>query len=132
MKKGFIYKTLIATIPVLALFTPHQANAQIVPQPWVSVGAKDGDITYAVGAKALGFGLEVGTGENGATGVDVLKFINLPFISASPYVGVGVYSGDDTFAYSGGVQVGVSKRINLGVGYNSIRGVNGQLGIRLF
>ncbi|MDZ8109048.1 hypothetical protein A6S26_07870 [Nostoc sp. ATCC 43529] len=128
MKIGFIAKTLITSIGFFTLFAPSQASAQLIPQPWVSVGGKDGDITYAVGARALNFGVELGTGPDGATGVDVLKFISLPVVS--PYVGVGLYSEDKGVAVSGGVQVGATDNVFVGAGYNSIRGFNGQLGIR--
>ncbi|MBC5795999.1 MAG: hypothetical protein ACKO9I_11840 [Sphaerospermopsis kisseleviana] len=128
MKPKVIIKTLITSLGFLVLLNPSQASAQIVPQPWVSVGGKDGDVTYAVGAKALSLGVEVGTGEDGATGADVLKFINLPVIS--PYVGVGYYSEDKGVAFSGGVQANATKHIFLGAGYHSIRGFNGQLGIK--
>ncbi|AUT04026.1 hypothetical protein CLI64_28625 [Nostoc sp. CENA543] len=128
MNRAIIVKSLIASIGCLALFAPRPAAAQIIPQPWVSVGAKDGDVTYAVGARALNLGVELGTGEDGATGVDVLKFLSLPVIS--PYVGVGYYSEDKGVALSGGVQVKASDRLFVGAGYNSVRGVNGQLGIR--
>ncbi|MHC5613989.1 MAG: hypothetical protein ACYTXA_24090, partial [Nostoc sp.] len=107
---------------------PSQVSAQLIPQPWVSVGGKDGDITYAVGARAFNFGVELGAGPDGATGVDVLKFISLPVIS--PYVGVGLYSEDKGVAISGGVQVRATDKVFVGAGYNSIRGFNGQLGIR--
>ncbi|RCJ36124.1 hypothetical protein A6769_17600 [Nostoc punctiforme NIES-2108] len=128
MKIAIIAKTLITSIGLLTLFAPSQASAQLIPQPWVSVGGKDGDVTYAVGARALNFGVEVGTGADGATGVDVLKFINLPVIS--PYVGIGLYSEDKGLAVSGGVQVGATNNVFVGAGYNTIRGFNGQLGIR--
>ncbi|MEH2354757.1 hypothetical protein [Nostoc sp.] len=128
MKIAIIAKTLITSIGLLTLFAPSQASAQLIPQPWVSVGGKDGDVTYAVGARALNFGVEVGTGADGATGVDVLKFINLPVIS--PYVGIGLYSEDKGVAVSGGVQVGATNNVFIGAGYNTIRGFNGQLGIR--
>ncbi|MFN6517778.1 MAG: hypothetical protein RMY29_025290 [Nostoc sp. CreGUA01] len=128
MKIRFIAKTLITSIGFFTLFAPSQASAQLIPQPWVSVGSKDGDITYAVGARAFNFGVEVGTGADGATGVDVLKFISLPVVS--PYVGVGLYSEDKGVAVSGGVQVGATDNVFVGAGYNSIRGFNGQLGIK--
>lgn len=128
MKIAVIAKTLIASLGLLVLFVPNQASAQLVPQPWVSVGGKDGDTTYAIGARALNFGVEVGTGPDGATGVDVLKFLNLPVIS--PYVGVGLYSEDKGVAVSGGVQVSATDNVFVGAGYNSVRGVNGQLGIK--
>lgn len=60
MKIAIIAKTLLTPICLLALFTPSQASAQLIPQPWVSVGGKDGDVTYAVGARALNFGVELG------------------------------------------------------------------------
>jgi len=128
VKTAIIVKTLIASLALVALFTPIQASAQLIPQPWVSVGGKDGDVTYAVGARALNLGVEVGSGPNGSTGVDVLKFINLPVIS--PYVGVGYYSEDKGVAVSGGVQVGATDHVFVGAGYNSVRGFNGQLGIK--
>ena len=128
MKIAFITKTFLASLSLLVLFTPSQVSAQIVPQPWVSVGSKDGDTTYAIGARALNFGVEVGNGPDGSTGVDVLKFISLPVIS--PYVGVGLYSEDKGVAVSGGVQVSATKNVFVGAGYNSVRGINGQLGIK--
>jgi hypothetical protein len=128
MKSLLIVKTLITSWGFLVLFNPSHTSAQIIPQPWVSVGGKDGDVTYAVGTKALGLGVEVGTGEDGATGGDILKFINLPVIS--PYVGVGYYSEDKGVAVSGGVHANATKNIFVGAGYHSVRGFNGQLGIK--
>ncbi|AKG21806.1 hypothetical protein [Calothrix sp. 336/3] len=127
MKNVILIQTFIASMSLLTIFS-QSANAQLIPQPWVSVGAKDGDTTYAVGAKALGIGAELGVGEDGATGVDVLKFLNLPVIS--PYVGLGYYSEDKGVAVSGGMHVNASDHLFLGVGYNSVRGINGQLGIK--
>ncbi|MEA5506430.1 hypothetical protein VB735_25635 [Halotia wernerae UHCC 0503] len=128
MKKAIIAKILMTSLGSVAIFTPNQASAQLIPQPWVSVGAKDGDVTYAVGARALNLGVEVGTGADGATGVDVLKFLSLPVIS--PYVGLGYYSEDKGVAVSGGVQVSATDNVFVGAGYNSVRGFNGQLGIK--
>ncbi len=128
MKTRVRERVLIASLAGLGLFAPIQAQAQLIPQPWVSVGVKDSDATFSVGAKFVGFGVELGFAPDGETGVDVLKFINLPVIS--PYVGIGLYSGDEDVAVSGGVQVGASNNLFLGVGYNSVRGVNGQVGIR--
>jgi hypothetical protein len=128
VKKTVIGKTLIASLSLLALFAPNQASAQIVPQPWVSVGGQDGDVTYSVGARALSLGAELGVGPKGSTGVDVLKFLNLPVIS--PYVGLGYYSNDKGLAVSGGVQVNATDNIFVGAGYNTVRGLNGQLGIK--
>lgn len=128
MKRAVITKTLLASLGLFAVFAPSQASAQLLPQPWVSVGGKDGEVTYAVGARAFDFGVELGRGPDGATGVDVLKFVSLPVIS--PYVGVGLYSEDKGVAFSGGVQVGAADNVFVGAGYNSVRGFNGQLGIR--
>lgn len=128
MKTAAIIATsAIASVTLSVLFAPIQAQAQLVPQPWVSVGVEDSDATFSVGAKFVGFGVELGFAD-GETGVDVLKFINLPAIS--PYVGIGLYSGDENVAVSGGVQVGVADNLFLGLGYNSVRGVNGQVGVR--
>jgi hypothetical protein len=92
------------------------------------VGAKDGDVTYAVGPKALSVGVQVGIGADAATGVDVLKFIKLAVIY--PYVRVGYYSEDKGVAFSGGVQANATEHIFLGASYNSVAGFNGQLGIK--
>ncbi len=128
MKTTVIVKTIMTSIGFLVLLTPQQAHAQLIPQPWVSVGGKDGDVTYSVGARALNWGAELGIGPDSATGVDVLKFISLPVVS--PYVGLGYYSEDKGLAVSGGVQVGAGDNLFLGAGYNSVRGINGQLGIK--
>ncbi|MBW4646185.1 MAG: hypothetical protein KME23_24870 [Goleter apudmare HA4340-LM2] len=128
MKIAIIAQTLVTSLSLLTLFTPQQASAQIIPQPWVSVGGKDGEVTYAVGAKAFDLGIEVGSGPQGSAGLDVLKFLSLPVIS--PYVGLGYYSEDKGVAFSGGVQVGATRNIVVGAGYNSVRGFNGQLGIK--
>jgi hypothetical protein len=127
-KFKLIGKTLVASSALVIALAVEPVASQIVPRPWVSVGVKDDEATFSVGAKAIGLGVELGAGPNGATGVDVLKFINLPVVS--PYVGLGLYSEDEGLAYSGGVQVDASKNLFVGVGYNSVRGVNGQLGIR--
>jgi hypothetical protein len=121
-------KALMTSLALAILFAPEPAASQLVPRPWVSVGVKDDDPTFSVGAKAIGLGVELGAGPDGATGVDVLKFINLPVVS--PYVGLGVYSEDKGVAYSGGVQVDASDNLFVGLGYNSVRGVNGQVGLR--
>ena len=129
MNTRIIKLSLLASLTSLVGLTPNQANCQVVPQPWISGGVENSDLTFSVGARALGLGVELGIGPNGATGVYVLKFINLPIIS--PYVGLGLYSKDEGVAISGGVQLGISDHVFLGVGYNSIRGVNGQFGLRL-
>ena len=103
------------------------ASSQLLPQAWVTLGGNEGDFTYGAGARLLNFGLEVGTGKEGATGGDILTFLPLPVVS--PYVGLGIYSGDDTVAYSGGVHFGKGNLV-LGAGYHSIRGFNGKIGFR--
>ncbi|MDJ0535596.1 MAG: hypothetical protein QNJ70_24435 [Xenococcaceae cyanobacterium MO_207.B15] len=118
----------LSSTALLLFSTVTPAYSQFLPQVWGTVGTQDDDISYGAGLKWAGFGVEVGTGKEGATGGDVLTFISLPFVS--PYVGLGVYSGDDTVAYSGGVHLYPGSRIFIGGGYHSIRGINGKLGFR--
>ncbi|MBE9182008.1 hypothetical protein IQ268_25910 [Oculatella sp. LEGE 06141] len=115
---------------LLVLSVPGRALSQLIPQPWVSVGANQGDVTFSIGARALGFGVELGRGPDDSTGVDALGFVNLPFVPVSPYVGLGYYTEDEGVAFSGGVQLDAADNLMLGVGYNSVRGVNGQVGVR--
>jgi hypothetical protein len=102
--------------------------SQVLPQVWGTVGVQDEDISYGGGVRLFGWGLEVGTGEEGATGGDVLKFIDFPVVS--PYVGIGLYSGDDSVAFSGGVQIRPPGNVFFGAGYHTIRGINGQIGVK--
>lgn len=111
----------------LTIGTATPASSQILPEVWGSVGTQDDDISYAGGVKWSGFALEVGTGKEGATGGDFLAFF--PFPVVSPYIGVGAYSGDDFFAYSGGLHFSAG-RVIIGGGYHSIRGINGKLGFK--
>ena len=103
------------------------AQSQILPEVWATVGSVDDLISYGAGVRFAGVGLEVGTGEEGATGGDLLTFLSFPIVS--PYLGVGYYSGDESVAYSGGVHVTAGGLV-IGGGYHSIRGVNGQLGFK--
>ncbi|WP_009634135.1 hypothetical protein [Synechocystis sp. PCC 7509] len=121
-------KILGVAVSLISLLAPSQVNSQRIPQPWVSVGVNDSDPTFALGARAINWGVELGTGADGATGVDVLKFIRAPIVS--PYVGLGLYSADKGVAVSGGVQVGATDNVFVGVGYNTVRGINGQVGVR--
>jgi hypothetical protein len=128
VKITVISKIAIAITSLSAVFAPIPTKAQLIPQPWVSVGGDDGDVTFSVGARIIGLGVELGFGPGDSTGVDVLKFINLPVID--PYVGVGYYSDDEDFAVSGGVHVDVADNVFIGAGYNSVRGFNGQIGVK--
>jgi hypothetical protein len=101
-------------------------SAQLVPEPWVTVGSRNGTVSYGVGVKIFDLGAEI-TNSGGTTGVDVLKFFGFPLVS--PYAGLGIY-GDKGVAYSGGVQFTPPGNTFFGVGYHSIRGVNGQVGIK--
>ena len=103
------------------------ASSQILPEVWATVGSVDDLVSYGAGARFAGTGIEVGTGEEGATGADLLTFITFPAIS--PYLGIGYYSGDESIAYSGGVHISAAKVV-IGGGYHSIRGVNGKLGFK--
>ncbi|MGK7893320.1 MAG: hypothetical protein AB4372_06760 [Xenococcus sp. (in: cyanobacteria)] len=102
--------------------------SQIKPQVWGSIGSKEDDLSYAAGAKWAGFAIEVGTGKEGVTGGDFLSFFPIPFVS--PYLGLGIYSGDDTLAYSGGLHLYPNGRLFIGAGYHSLRGINGKLGFK--
>jgi opacity protein-like surface antigen len=110
------------------------SSAQLIPQPWGSVGVRNDETTFSVGVRALDLGVELGSGTENSVGVDVLTFFNIPLTQrrVSPYLGVGFYSEDQGIAVSGGVQANPADRLMLGVGYHSIRGINGQVGIRLF
>ena len=103
-------------------------SSQILPEVWATVGSVDDLVSYGAGVRFVGVGIEVGTGEEGATGGDVLTFLSFPVVS--PYLGLGYYSGDESVAYSGGVHLTVGSLV-VGSGYHSIRGVNGQLGFKL-
>jgi hypothetical protein len=116
----FVILTAIGSMQV----TP--ATAQLIPQPWVTVGSKDSAVTYGVGVRFFDFGVELGTGPGSVTGVDALKFFSFPIVS--PYAGLGIYGS--TVAYSGGVQITPPGNTFFGVGYNSVRGINGQIGFK--
>lgn len=128
MKITVIRQIAIALVSLSTVSTPTAVKAQLIPQPWVSVGGDDGDVTFSVGARIIGLGVELGFGPGDSTGVDVLKFINLPVVD--PYIGVGYYSDDEDFAVSGGVQIDAADNLFVGVGYNSVRGFNGQVGVK--
>ena len=126
--RGFSQQTFVSLLAACALTvcaTP--AYSQLLPQVWATVGSVDDLVSYGAGVRFAGTGIEVGTGEEGATGGDFLTFVTFPVVS--PYVGIGYYSGDETIAYSGGVHIGIEKLV-IGGGYHSVRGVNGKLGFK--
>jgi hypothetical protein len=125
VKKGLFCVSIMTGLTILS---SQEAKSQILPHVWGTVGVKDEDVSYGAGVRLFDFGVEVGTGKDGATGGDILKFIGLPMVS--PYVGIGYYSGDENFAYSVGVHFDASKNLILGAGYHSIRGVNGKIGFK--
>ncbi|WP_373538399.1 hypothetical protein [Chamaesiphon sp.] len=127
MQYRLIYSSLVATLIAIAPFQVNPASAQLIPEPWVTVGSKDSTLTYGVGVKIFDIGAEIGTGSGGSTGVDLLKFFSLPLVS--PYVGLGIY-GDKGVAYSGGVHFVPPGNTFFGIGYHSVRGINGQIGIK--
>jgi hypothetical protein len=118
----------LASIAGASLMTATSVQAQLVPEPWVSIGTKDSAVSYSVGVKIFDLGAEFGSGAQGVTGFDALKFFSLPFVS--PYVGLGYYSGKEAIAYSGGVKFTPPGNVFYGAGYHSIRGINGQVGVR--
>lgn len=120
---------LIAGVVSGTVALPTAVSAQVIPQAWGAVGVADDDISYAVGARFLNLGVELGGGGESDVGVDVLGFVNLPFVS--PYVGLGLYESDDeTLAVSAGVQLRPPGDLFVGAGYHSLRGLNGQIGIK--
>jgi hypothetical protein len=118
--------SMFATIVAISSSQMMPVAAQLVPEPWVTVGSKDSNVSYGVGVKVFDLGAELAT-SGGTTGVDVLKFFGFPVVS--PYAGLGIY-GDKGVAYSGGVHFTPPGNAFYGLGYHSIRGINGQLGIK--
>ncbi|WP_309742731.1 MULTISPECIES: hypothetical protein [unclassified Chamaesiphon] len=118
--------SMFAAIVALESTQMMPASAQLVPEPWVTVGSKNGTVSYGAGVKVFDLGAEIATSE-GTTGVDVLKFFGFPIVS--PYAGLGIY-GDKGVAYSGGVHFTPPGNTFYGLGYHSIRGINGQVGIK--
>ncbi len=118
-------------LSLLALGTAKPASAQLLPQAWGSIGYND-DVTYSVGARFLNYGAELGFDGDGNVGGDVLAFVPVPLPLVSPYVGLGYYGGSrEDVAFSFGAQVRPrGENIFFGAGYNTVRGVNGQLGVK--
>ena len=127
LSKGILSTSLLTVC--ISTINVSPASSQVLPSFWGTVGSVDDLVSYGVGARFLGTGIEIGTGEEGATGGDFLTFIGFPVVS--PYVGIGFYSGDETIAYSGGVHISPFTRFFFGAGYHSVRGVNGQLGFKI-
>ena len=125
----FSQQTFVTSIltACMSVVWANPANSQLLPEVWATVGSVDDLISYGAGVRSVGTGIEIGTGEEGATGGDFLTFISLPVVS--PYVGIGYYTGDETIAYSGGVHLGTD-RLVIGGGYHSVRGFNGKLGFK--
>lgn len=113
----------------IATVGANPASSQILPEVWATVGGVDGLVSYGAGVRFAGTAIEVGTGEEGATGADFLTFVSLPVVS--PYLGIGYYTGDETIAYSGGVHISAGKFLMIGGGYHSVRGFNGKLGFKI-
>ena len=126
VSKRVVFASLVTACVSTIYISP--ASSQVLPEVWATVGSVDDLVSYGAGVRLLSTGLEVGTGEEGATGADFLTFISLPVVS--PYLGLGYYSGDENLAYSGGLHLNAGRRLILGAGYHSIRGFNGKLGFR--
>ncbi|MCT7977185.1 hypothetical protein [Laspinema olomoucense] len=134
MKNTLLYSTLLG---LSTLILAPSAKAQLLPQPWVSVGVQESEPTFSVGVRGLGLGLEVGLTNESAVGIDVMKFISPPLIGTiSGYVGVGLYDKPNAsrqdFAYSAGVQIRPDGNFFFGAGYHNLRGINGQIGFKLY
>ena len=65
--------SLCATLIAIESSQMAPVSAQLVPEPWVTVGSKNGTVSYGVGVKIFDLGAEI-TNISGTTGVDVLKF----------------------------------------------------------
>lgn len=50
-------KILVIAVSLGAFLAPSPVNSQLIPQPWVSVGVKDNDPTFALGARAINWEL---------------------------------------------------------------------------
>jgi hypothetical protein len=127
MQVKSICGSIFVILAAISFIQVAPAAAQLVPEPWVTVGGKDGSVTYGAGVKIFDLGAEIGRGPNSVSGVDILKFFSFPAVS--PYVGLGIY-GDRGVAYSGGVHLSPPGNIFFGLGYHSIRGVNGNVGFK--
>lgn len=119
--------TSILTVSA-ATICAGSASSQILPEVWGTIGAADDLVSYGAGVRFAGTGIEIGTGEEGATGGDFLTFFSFPVLS--PYIGLGYYTGDETLAYSGGLHISAGDHFVIGGGYHSVRGINGQLGFK--
>jgi hypothetical protein len=126
MKFKSLWGATIATVLAISVVPSLPVSAQIIPEPWITVGTKDGSVSYGAGVRIFDLGAEIANNGKGKTGVDLLKFFSVPTVS--PYVGLGIYGSD--VAYSGGVQFSPPGNTFFGVGYHSIRGINGQIGIK--
>ena len=127
-----IYTGLLAACALIAFQKPaYSVEPQIAI--WGTFGndlEDSSDFSYGVGTKAGYVGLEVGwlDGDSDSVGVDALGF--LPLEVVSPYLGLGLYGDGEGVGYSGGVHIN-TRSFLFGVGYHSIRGLNGQIGIQL-
>lgn len=118
----------VGLLSTVVLTFAQPASAQLLPQGWASIGYED-DITFSVGARWINYGAELGVDDDGNVGGDALIFFPVPLPLVSPYAGLGYY--DDDVAYSVGAQVRPrGENIFFGAGYHSIRGINGQLGVK--
>jgi len=129
LKNCLTFTGVLSIAALGAISCPKPAISQIKPQPWGSVGVEDSEISYSIGVRWFDVGVELGGRETGATGVDVLKFVSFPVLS--PYIGLGLYGdAESDLALSGGLQIHPPGDVFVGIGYHSLRGINGQLGIK--
>lgn len=127
-----IYTSLLATCALIAFQKPASSQVSRTAM-WGSFGNNledSSDFSYGIGLKSGYAGLEVGwlDGDSDSIGVDALGF--LPLEVVSPYVGLGIYGDGEGVGFSGGVHLN-TRTFLFGVGYHSIRGLNGQIGIQL-
>ena len=131
--KLIICTGLLATVS-LALQKPVVGEEPGVAM-WGTFGNNledDSANSYGGGVKTGAAGIEIvyldKDDDDDSIGVDALGFI-LPKSVFSPYLGLGIYTQGEGVGVSGGAHINTSSFV-FGVGYHSIRGLNGQIGIQ--
>ncbi len=169
-------KFAACTLVVLGCTSSALAQESLLQEAWLSVGAKDSDVSAALGYRMKYIGFEVGFLNNSEFKEDVLKW-NVPHNDYTDlgtkrtgssfgidllgfydindrfalYAGPGVYAegrqhvaqsnatgwyyeeSDESrviVAGSAGIHARLSDSVFAGVGYHTIRGVNGKIGVR--
>ena len=51
--------SILATLGTIGAVQATPVSAQLVPEPWVTVGTKDGSVSYGAGVKIFDIGAEI-------------------------------------------------------------------------